>query len=446
VNIERLLKEDYARTRAGDPARAGAYDRFLRRRARYARRVAAAASVALAVALALAVAVPRVVDRGDVVGPPKGQVLARPAFGYDLVVPPGWQVAGEGYRGLELHPVAPATSSPAAPTTATTNTLPPTTAPRVPGATTRRPAGTAGAPRPSSTIAVASVIVDPGDYPGLQPGEAAVRLPEGPQGNGGPGAHRLEGSRESGRRADGRAFVSTQSSPEFSGGETYYLAWPYYCAAGVRCPASLRYRALRVTGGVWSRDGSGLQALRDAMRRIVDTVRPVTNALPGGATADRPACQLSPPIDPSDPASLQRLDRLRPVEASPSVGVSSMTEGGPRGTSDFFMNFSSDLAMCHLEKRFTVEFFKSGRRVPVQGDETVVTLAGDLPEGDGEFPSLSKAWLWRNWCGHPNSSVTIRFRGLDGLTLDAANAMRPPCVDRAKPSTLKETTLPIKYP
>jgi hypothetical protein len=445
VSIERLLKEDYARTRADDPARAGAYDRFLRRRARYARRVAAAVSVALAITLALAIAVPRVLDRGDVVSPPTGQVLERPAFGYDLVVPSGWQVAGEGYWGLQLEPV-PVMSSSAAPTTATTSTLPPTTAPRVPGATTRRPAGTAGAPRASSTIAVASVILDPSDYPGLQPGAPSQPLPQGPQLNGGPQPQRLEGSRESGRRADGRAFVRTQSSPMFSGGESYYLAWPYYCAAGVRCPASLGYRALRVTGGVWSRDGSGLQVLRDAMRRIVDTVRPVTNALPGGATADRPACQLAPPVDPSDPASLQRLSRLRPVEASPSVGVSSMTEGGPRGTSDFFMNFSSGLAMCHLEKRFTVEFLKSGRRVPVQGDKTMVTLTGDLPEGDGEFPSLSKAWLWRNWCGHPNSSVTIRFSGLDGLELDAPSAMRPPCVDRAKPSTLEETTLPIKIP
>jgi hypothetical protein len=231
-----------------------------------------------------------------------------------------------------------------------------------------------------------------------------------------------------------------------SGGETYYLAWPYHCAAGVRCPASLRYRALRVTGGVWSRDGSGLQAVRDAMRRIVDTVRPVTNALPGGATADRPACKLSPPIDPTDPARYRDLFRLAPVEASPRVGVSSMTEGNLRGTSDFFMTFSSGLAMCHLERRFTVEFFKSGRRVPVQGDTAVVTLDGDLPEGDGEFPVFSKAWLWRNWCGHPNSSVTIRFRGLDGLELDAHSSVRPPCVDRAKPSTLAETTLPIKYP
>src|SRR4029453_4131528 len=92
----------------------------------------------------------------------------RPRFGYARVVPRGWQVAGEGSWGLQLEPV-PVTSSPAAPTTATTNTLPPATGARGPGQATRQPAGTAGTPRPSSTIAVASVIVDPSDYPGLQP-------------------------------------------------------------------------------------------------------------------------------------------------------------------------------------------------------------------------------------------------------------------------------------
>ena len=93
MNFQQQLKDDYERTRIPAPVQLGAYDRFLTRRARYARRVAAAVSVALAGTLALAVAVPRVLDRGDVVGPPTGQLLERPAFGYDLVVPPGWQVA-----------------------------------------------------------------------------------------------------------------------------------------------------------------------------------------------------------------------------------------------------------------------------------------------------------------------------------------------------------------
>ena len=57
MNFEQLLKDDYERTRrrAGP---AGAYDRFLRRRARYGRRMLAATSATLAAVLAVAVACP----------------------------------------------------------------------------------------------------------------------------------------------------------------------------------------------------------------------------------------------------------------------------------------------------------------------------------------------------------------------------------------------------
>ena len=99
--------------------------------------------------------------------------------------------------------------------------------------------------------------------------------------------------------------------------------------------------------------------------------------------------------------------------------------------------------MCHLEARFTVELLQGGRLAAVQGNGAVVTLDVDLPEGDGEFPTLSKAWRWRNWCG--GSNVSLRFRGLDGDGVDAKtiNTMRPRCGDPEKPSTLEATSLPI---
>jgi hypothetical protein len=427
VSIEQQLKEDYERSRTPGSARTGAYDRFLRRRARYARRVAATVSVTLAAAVALVVTVPRLLaDRDDVANQPKGQVISRPTLGYELVVPPGWRVLGDGSFGMLLVPVDGAFGS-VPPTAATTS------------ATTISPA-----PRGTTRIAVAPVILDPGDYPGLPAGAPAARLPEGPQLNGGPGPEHPQSRFESGRRADGRAYRHYQSSPAVAGpGQTYYLAWPYHCAPGMRCPPALRYRALRVTAGTLDGGGPGLQPAWEALRRIVDTVRPITNALPGGAAGNRPACQLS---FINDPTAMSQLRETMPVDGIARVGVSAMTEGGPRGTSDFFLNFSSaNLAMCHLQKRFTVEFRQSGRRVAVQGDTAVVTLAGNLPEGDGEFPAFSKAWLWRNWCGGPNATVTITFRGLDGYELDAASAIRPPCVDASKPSTLEPTSLPIKF-
>jgi hypothetical protein len=427
VSIEQQLREDYERSRTPGPARTGAYDRFLRRRARYARRVAAAASVTLAAAVALGVTVPRLLaDGDDVANQPKGQVVSRPTLGYELVVPPGWRVGGDGSFGMLLVPVNGAFGS-----------VPPT------AATTKTSAATSSPSLPSSVrIAVAPVILDPSAYPGL-PAGAPAAPPEGPQLNGGPQPEHPEGRFESGPRADGRAYRLYQTSPAVAGpGQTYYLAWPYHCASGVRCPPALRYRALRVTAGTPEIGGQGLQPVWEALRRIADTVRPITNALPGGAAGNRPACELS---FINDRTGMRQVRETIPVDGIARVGVSAMTEGGPRGTSDFFLTFSSaGLAMCHLQKRFTVEFVQSGRRVAVRGDTAVVTLAGNLPEADGEFPTMSKAWLWRNWCGNPNATVTIRFRGLDGFELDAANAIRPPCVDAGKPSTLEPTSLPIK--
>lgn len=178
-------------------------------------------------------------------------------------------------------------------------------------------------------------------------------------------------------------------------GQTYYLAWPYHCATGVRCPPALRYRALAVTGGAQPGDGRGLQAVRAALRRIVDTVRPITSALPAGASSSRPACQLAPRHDPvRSPAS--RFRRSAPDDRHPLVGAGQMVEGTVGGHADFFLVFATrELAMCHLQARFTVELLQGGRLAAVQGNGAVVTLDGDLPEGDGEFPTLSTAWLWR---------------------------------------------------
>jgi RNA polymerase sigma factor (sigma-70 family) len=69
MNVEERLKEAYERTRSSGPAQAGAYDRFLRRRARSVRTVAAVAVLVLA----LAGLAPRLLagpDRG-VVRPPR---------------------------------------------------------------------------------------------------------------------------------------------------------------------------------------------------------------------------------------------------------------------------------------------------------------------------------------------------------------------------------------
>ncbi|HEX6676493.1 MAG TPA: hypothetical protein VF486_15890, partial [Actinomycetes bacterium] len=376
-----------------------------RRRARYARRMAAATSVTLAAVLVLAVAGPRVLaDRSGVTGRARDQVVSQPWRGYELVVPSGWTPVDDDYPfDVVLAPTTAASGS-------------------------RYP-----------RIAVTTGLMDPGAYPGGPGGLSdperlrLLRLQPG-------GLGRPNGPAQPGRRADGRAFVHTEvgmlaDSATIGPGETYYLAWPYYCAAGVRCPPALRYRTLLVTGSGLRSDGPGLQALRRALRRIVETVRPVTSALPGGASASRPACRLQPF---HDPLATQTLPRVRPPAGPPQVGAAIMTEGNAVGA-DFFGTFGAGLAMCHVRQRFTVEILERGRRAPVQGSGTVVTIEGDLPEADGKATAFTRVWIWRNWCGGPD--VTVRFPGLGGYRID--RPIKPGCRDRGKPSTLEQTSFPL---
>jgi hypothetical protein len=423
VSIERLLKEDYQRTRTPDPARTAAYDRFLRRRARYARRVLAATGLTVAAAVALAVTVPRVLaDRDQVADRPKGQVVSRPEFGLELTVPPGWRVKGDGMGGLWLEP------APGTPGAAPPGLVPaPTTQPRTASVTTR------WMPRPAlSRIWVEPTTLRPRAYPDYPDADRGHW--QGSLDYTGFGWTPIDGAYRSGRRPDGRGFI-LQGSPRDPSGQRYYLAWPYHCADGVRCPLALRYRALALTG--WAATAELARANAATLRRLVDTIRPIGNALPGGA-ASRPDCRL----DWRD----QRRERVAPNRPSSAqaVGASVMTEGtvDPHAA-DFIITISGgNQAMCHLRASFTVEFLEGGRLAAVQGNGATATVEGNLPEGDGETPTFTRAWLWRNWCGSRN--VSLRIGGPGGVVIPAKTLQRPGCADPGKPSTLESTSLPIR--
>lgn len=400
MSLEQQLKDDYERTSAPKGAQAGAYDRFLRRRVRYGLAVAGT-SVTLLVALVLgAVVVPRMLadQRQPVLSPPgpaqRGQVVGRPEYGYELTVPAGWQVAAQhqsGEVGL------------------------------VPAAQPKRPAVPA--------IIVGSTVLKPAQYPDNPNGDPGQR-PDNQLGSG--FTYRpIDGPYRSGRRADGRRF-HLQGAVGSPSGQIYYLAWAYHCADGARCPLALRFRALTVTGFAEPGDQRAITATQAALRRVVETIRPVGNALPGGA-ASRPACQLDPQ-DSRQPGALGQRG------GGPQAGVSVLTEGTQDpGAADFVLTFSStELAMCHLRTRLTVELLEGGRPAAVQGNGVAVTVEGDLPEGDGQSPSLARAWLWRNWCG--GHDVSLRLKGLGDRVIPAKQVQRPGCVDPGKPSTLEPTS------
>jgi streptogramin lyase len=116
VRIEERLKQAYQSTTPADPGEEGAYDRFLRRRARSAASVAAKLGLLLVLAVAVAVLAPRALtDRQQTLGGsgPVGRVVARIALadrkfqeGAGLVVGQG-AVWVDGLNGIWIERVDP---------------------------------------------------------------------------------------------------------------------------------------------------------------------------------------------------------------------------------------------------------------------------------------------------------------------------------------------------
>jgi len=92
MTLEEQLQDAYQRAAERAPVSTGAYDRFLRRRARRGRVVAATAGLALVAVLGAAVLVARQLpqERGPVA--PAGEVVRVPEQGFELPVPAGWRV------------------------------------------------------------------------------------------------------------------------------------------------------------------------------------------------------------------------------------------------------------------------------------------------------------------------------------------------------------------
>jgi hypothetical protein len=259
MNLEDELRRLVRRPEGSSwPADRGGYDRFLHRRTRRGRAMAAGVGVALLAVLAGAVLVPRLLpDREPAAGPVP--VVRAPTKGFEVPIPPGWKVLPQDRifvegGGVLLGPKGPA------------------------------PHGL--------TISLGTVLLSPAQYPGLAPAERPKRpslryhvLND----QGSPLGH--------GQRPDGRPYVwQTKPDPYIIG--DYAIAWPYHCPNGVACPPDARWRVLLITG--MSRRGhtSFHPQVERALRQLVDTARPITNALPGGDLAQ---------VDPTIPQPRGRV-------------------------------------------------------------------------------------------------------------------------------------------
>jgi hypothetical protein len=194
------------------------------------------------------VLVPRLLeDREPAARPvPAGPVVRVPAKGFEVPLPVGWKVLSSErftpvWGGIVLSPKGPA--------------------PRAP------------------LIALGTALLSPAQYPGLTPA-GRPRKPD-PRyqvldDQGSPLGH--------GRRPDGRPYVwQTKLSPSMIG--RYAIAWPYHCPQGVACPPDARWRVLLISGMSTRGQTSFHPQVERALRQLVDTARPITNALPGGDLA-----------------------------------------------------------------------------------------------------------------------------------------------------------------
>jgi hypothetical protein len=295
VNLEELVRAALAEEAKAEPDETGAYDRFLRHRRR--RALAAAASTGLGVALVLALAVGgawvvRGLGRGEVAGPitpapastlapttapaPRGPVettlpapppvpvsaagvVRFPRQGFELTLPSGWKVDQGTTRSYHQFGQPWLVLSPGG---------------RPPSASDDR------------RITIHTAITPPNEYPGKPTTGPVNHL-------GGQSFSTLSGRRASGRRADGRAFISGDQGGVLG----YMIAWPYRCDPGVPCPEAARWRVLELDV-----EGTGRQEglkVRAVVRQLVESIRPITNALPkagGQSVPEEPGLFADDPV------------------------------------------------------------------------------------------------------------------------------------------------------
>jgi hypothetical protein len=240
---ERLLEAAEAAARQGrTPGAAAAIRRGRQRRRRL---IAGAASLVVLVLLTGAVVAPRLLpDPEPATGPVP--VLPAPTKGFEVPIPPGWKVLPSDRfivtgGGVTLGPKGPA-------------------------------------PR-GLLISLGTALLSPAQYPGSTQGERPRKPDPRYQvldDQGSPLGH--------GRRPDGRPYVWRTTPDPYVIGQ-YAIAWPYYCPNGVACPPDARWRVLLISGTSRRGQTSFHPQVARALRQLVDTARPITNALPGGDLA-----------------------------------------------------------------------------------------------------------------------------------------------------------------
>jgi hypothetical protein len=243
MRLEDELRQLFEGTKEAPwPGERQAFDRFLRRRARRGRVVAATAGLALVAVLGAAVLVARPQPQEREPVAPAGGVVRVPEQGFELPVPAGWKLQRQLTRSDS------------------------------------QVVGVVLVPR-SGQPHGAAITVTTDHAQELTQEQLATYFLE---------------LMEAGQRADGRLYMLRSGrAGRLASGKgpvgPYVIAWhawpsacrPLPVPAG-QPPACARaaFRVLLVTGAAAPGDAAGVQQVLGVMRRIVDTVWPIGNALP----------------------------------------------------------------------------------------------------------------------------------------------------------------------
>jgi hypothetical protein len=233
MNLEQELRQLFEGTRGAPwPGERAAFDRFLRRRARRGRAVAAAAGLALVAVLGGAVLVGRLLPSDRETVAPAGGVVRVPEQGFELPVPDGWRVERE---------------------------------------------------LTGSGSSVVGVVLVPRSG---QPSGAAITVAADPDQ---PVKYLLDLQLGASRRDDGRLYKLHPGKLVSGKGAVgrYVIAWPAWPDSCLPLPApagqppacrQAAWRVLLVTGAAGPGDAAGSQQVQQVMRRILVSVRPIGNA------------------------------------------------------------------------------------------------------------------------------------------------------------------------
>jgi hypothetical protein len=336
MRLEDQLREAFRRPE-GDPwpDERGAFDRFLRRRARRGRAVAAGACLGLVAVLGAAALLPRLLAGREVVPAMRTvRTVQVPQAGFEMPVPAGWTtrtslvgtrvpmgMVGPGVDPVQLIPQ-------------------------------RRGAG--------ATVLVGTAIMRPRQYPGIRPG-----ADPDPAGTVGRGAFAIDDAGSPlghGRRPDGRPYVWRTRLRADEAGE-YAIAWPYHCPRTAACPPAAPWRVLVVRGDSPDGDPAVRERVLRVLRFVVDQTRPITNALPGGDPGH---------VDPMVP----------PVTGRWLLG----TGGSGRAAWEAYVR--QDRVEAGFELHFPYLKAKPGRGVHAEDVDAAGMLA------NGELPVLQDCLSW----------------------------------------------------